>query len=178
MAVDPPGKPSMLLPMPRTVTGTPPLSIARHQLQRILQEAINARPQSCCGLFACADHTVSATAPIANHAPHPEDDCDMDIEDVRQQLCRWQRKGMQFCGIYHSSSATDGANAALLQKLEHTIRKAMPAASSGEIIHLFVALDTEGRLEARACCCRQGEVCEIPLVLVEDGALYPDLVNG
>jgi len=168
----------MLLPMLRTATGIPPLSIARHQLQRILQEAINARPQCCCGLFACTDHTVSATAPIANHAPHPEDGCNMDIEDVRQQLCRWQRQGVQCRGIYHSLPLACEVDVALLQKLEHTIRKAMPEAGDGEIIHLLVALDTEGRLEARACCCRQGEVCEIPLALAEDGTLYPDLANG
>jgi len=168
----------MLLLMPRTAAPVPLLSIARHQLQRILQEAISARPQYCCGLFACTDHTVSATAPIANHAPHPERDCDMDTEDIRRQLYRWQRQDVQCCGIYHSSPAAHGVDAALLQKLEQRVRKAMPEGGSNEMIHLLAALDTEGRLEARACCCRQGEVCEIPLTLVEDGALYPDLVNG
>ncbi|MFQ5581502.1 MAG: hypothetical protein ACE5F3_02610 [Mariprofundaceae bacterium] len=164
--------------MPYSATSATPLSIARHPLQCILHEAMSAQPECCCGLFACENGTVFATASIINRARRLKDDCDMDIQDIRTQLHRWRQQGVHFCGIYHASSAGRIPNVAFMEKLEHTVKKAAPEETEHDIVHLLLALDTEGRLEVHAFYCRQGTAIEITLALEDDSALYPDLANG
>lgn len=96
-----------------------PLRISRKHHNELLDRALAAGNQECCGLLLGRDDQLSDLVPCANVAKNPERHFELDPVELLSRHKAARGGGMPIIGYYHSHpnglarpSATDAAQAA------------------------------------------------------------------
>lgn len=78
------------------------LQLTRDQIQVMIQDARDGRPDEVCGLLAGTGHTVQAVLPVPNRAHEPHKHFYMDEMSLLKALRYIDAKGWALLGMYHS----------------------------------------------------------------------------
>ena len=131
------------------------IAFPRTLVNQILQQAQRAEDREVCGLVAAREGRPVHSYPVRNVATDPAHHFQMDPQQQIEAMREMRERGEELFAIYHSHPDAPARPSA-----EDLREAAYPDA-----LYIIVSLATEGRLEMRGFCLRDGDMEDVDIVV-------------